>query len=632
MTSVHNGFSITEKVFDIVEIDNTPWVGIKKLELKPFDTFYFYEDEFGNLVRFTQKIGTVELDLDMDNFIHFVNNPSVDKNYGQSELREAYRSYFSKDIVIKFWNIFLQRYASGFVWAQVQEGFNLDPQSEQYKALQKVLENIQVSTGIIVPNGVELNVEQPTTTDAYECAIDKHDRGIAKALLVPNLLGITEQGKTGSYSQSQTQLEAFFWTLESDASRLREVLNEQLFRHLGDLNFGDGIYPKFKFKPISLQMALDIFKRWNDLVTGKAVTATDEDEAHIRDILGFPPAGEPINVGGQEEPSEDDGQSEEDPNSMDDVETDDETIIGNKGTQRVAALSKASSRVDFIAIDNKADVITLKQTSELEDAMNVLVISILEKIPDGVEIDPKLASKMAPTSKSIDGVKKVIFNTLQDGWKVGEQQSAIEIKRAERQAKKEFSKKIDMDRLGDKAKKFFDAKSFIIAGDLSQQATNIAKQEIMTGIQYSYSTKEIRDNIVKRLASAGLLSEETLDAFGDITEVGNIEHRLDTVIRTSSFMAINEGRYNYYTDPSLGGFVKAFEYSSILDTRTTEICNELGGASGGTPHTHSVNWPGWDRFRPPNHYNCRSILIPITEIDDWEESGEPTVSPQDGFG
>lgn len=627
-TSIKNGFSITEKVFDVININSTPWIGVKKLELKPFHTFYFYEDNYGNLLRFTQEVGGKQIDLDINNFIHFVNNPDINKYYGQSELREAYRSWFSKDIVIKFWNIFLQRYASGFIWAEVQEGFTIDPDSDEYRSLQNVLQNIQVSTGIIAPQGVKINVEIPVTTDAFEKAIDKHDRGIAKSLLIPNLLGITEQGGVGSYSQSKTQLEAFFWTLESDAARLCEVINEQLFKHLGNINFGDGIYPKFKFKPISLQVAMEIVNTWQKLVSGNAVTTTETDEEHIRDILGFPAADK--SNSGIVNPKKDTGQQSPIDQSNIDPKVDDETIIGGKGTARITALSRASNRVDFIAIDTKVDVITHTQTNVLEQAMDSLINNTLDKIPD--ELDPKIVAKIVPNSGDIKNIQKIISNTLKSGWKVGETQANIEIKKAERQAKKEFSKSINFARLGDNANKFFDAKSFIIAGDLSQQVINIMKQEIMNGIQYSKSIKEVRETILKRLSSSGLISDESLISAGIDLGLANPKHRLDTVIRTASFMAINEGRLNYHTDPALDNFVRAFEYSSVLDSRTTTICNELGGAATGKPHVHSTDWPGWDKFRPPNHYNCRAILIPITEIDDWAESEQPTVEPQEGFG
>jgi len=40
----------------------------------------------------------------------------------------------------------------------------------------------------------------------------------------------------------------------------------------------------------------------------------------------------------------------------------------------------------------------------------------------------------------------------------------------------------------------------------------------------------------------------------------------------------------------------------------------------------------WSTFRPPNHFNCRSILVPVTQRDTWTQSDQPTVQPQKGFG
>ena len=95
---------------------------------------------------------------------------------------------------------------------------------------------------------------------------------------------------------------------------------------------------------------------------------------------------------------------------------------------------------------------------------------------------------------------------------------------------------------------------------------------------------------------------------------------------------MNEARYAEYTDPELSDFVLALRYSAILDSRTTEICTALHD------RVYKADNPVWDDIRPPNHYNCRSVLVPITEIDldlnewDGQESSPPTVQPQEGFG
>lgn len=633
-SAMYNGFSMTEKVPQFIEYNGKAWVGIKYLKVKPFDTFLFFTDEYGNVERLVQQIGSKEIELDIERFIHYVNNPEIDEHYGQSELREAYRSWFSKDIIIKYQNIFLGRYASGFIHTETQDGYTLDPESTAYVNLQKVLSNIQTTTAIIPPAGIKINVEQPSTTDAYERAIAQNDRAIAKALLVPNLLGITEQGDTGSYAQSQTQLEAFFWTLDADAARLTEVLNEQLFSSLGELNFGDDMYPKFKFKPISESMKIKVAQQWKELVSVGAVQKTDTDETYLRDLLNFPSPGEPLPSSQPVAPAsspptnDDDQNGEGNPNNEDE---DGETVLGRKYIKTSAkAFSRAEGRVDFIGIDNSAAVIEYKRSETLGDLVATATASMIDSIPDNADV--KSVAKLAMPSSFIRSFQGVFKGTLTEGWRVGEQNSKVELRRAERLAKKEFSAQINFEALGKDAARYFDAQSFILAGDVSGKVTEIIKKVIMVGIRYSKTTEEIRKDIYAKLASAGLISESAAFAeLGALLDVANPDHLLKTLIRTGSFEAINESRYSYFKDPALGGFVRAFQYSSILDSRTTAICNEMGG-SDGTPHVHSTDWPGWDKYRPPNHYNCRALLIPITEVDEWTETeGEPTNQPLEGF-
>jgi SPP1 gp7 family putative phage head morphogenesis protein len=107
---------------------------------------------------------------------------------------------------------------------------------------------------------------------------------------------------------------------------------------------------------------------------------------------------------------------------------------------------------------------------------------------------------------------------------------------------------------------------------------------------------------------------------------------LDTVARTNLFAAMNEARYAEFTDPALGDFVVALRYSAVLDEHTTDICTALH------EHVYRTGNPLWDDYRPPNHFNCRSVLVPITQLDmedgawDGEESDTPSVEPQEGFG
>lgn len=698
MSAMYNGFSMSEKVYKQVEIEGKTWYGIKRIKVKPADTFYFHTDEYGNIEKVTQKFGSKEQTLDIKQFVHFVQNPDQDEHYGRSELRECYRAWFSKDMTIKFQNIHLERFAAGFVWAAPVAGKSLVANSPEYLSLQAALSNLQATSSLILPSGIELNIEHPATTDAFERAVAQHDKSIAKALLVPNLMGISEQGSVGAYAQSQTQLETFLWTLDADATRLESVINTQVVEELGELNYGDGMYPTFKFKPVSDTKKLEIIKLFLQLVTAGAVKVTDLDETWLRETLEMPKkekveddAPDLVLNGAQIETLVDIvskvGKGELSPESAKAIivaafpmteeqagamvdnamvekpepETIDidpvtglpvpakvdpatgkpvtkpvakpdpaageleETLVGKMGIS-VSAFSKAIKRVDFAVIANKADNNiddTVYALAKINSAVVNRLVALAEELKLGTaEGDPDDVRRITYTPAEVSKLKTAAGAGLQGSWDIGEGHARKELSKAKGAA---FA--VNDLALQDAATKYLKAKSYTLAGDISGATQKRIQNILMEGIKVSKTAAEVKRAIYLALEADGLLDDEAVaEALGAGT-VKNASARIDTAIRTTSFEAINEARYQTFSDPDLEGFVEALEYSAILDDRTTEICSQLDG------QTYGIDDEVWSTFRPPNHFNCRSLLIPVTQADTgWAQSEAPTVNPQKGFG
>lgn len=282
------GYSLTEIVHDNITVDGKQYVGINSLRSRDASTFFFYTDPYGLLQKCVQRVDNNEIKIDLRKFIHYVHSPEEDQYYGQSDLRQAYRSWYVKDQVIHLYGTYLERFAGGFAALELQEGNTMVPGSASHETLKDVLRNLRNMAGIILPPNVKLNVIQPGNTPEYREALTYFDLAIAKALLVPNLLGLSHTGSTGAYAQSQTQLEAFFWTINADTRRLEAVLNEQLFRPLASMNWGDDEYPHFSFKPASQDHVRWLVTTWKDLVGAQAVQTTSEDEAYLRKLLEMP--------------------------------------------------------------------------------------------------------------------------------------------------------------------------------------------------------------------------------------------------------------------------------------------------------------------------------------------------------
>ncbi len=280
------GFSLLEKVYaPVVWRGRTHW-GLRALKLRPPETFAFEVDAHGNRTALHQTQGPRTVALPPERFIHHVNKPHADAQYGESDLRECYRHWWAKEHVLKFWNVYLERMAAGFIHGRVKGQLTPTEREE----LQRAMRNINVRSSVVTPANVELDVVSAPTTDAFERAVAARDRAISRALLVPNLLGFTEPGQVGSYSQSRTQLETFLLVLSGIAESVADTLNEQLFRELARWNFGLNDPPLFTFEPLTPEQRRDLARAWETAVRSGTVTATGHDEARVRELLGFPAA------------------------------------------------------------------------------------------------------------------------------------------------------------------------------------------------------------------------------------------------------------------------------------------------------------------------------------------------------
>jgi len=683
------GLSLTEKIYSDVTIDGQTYVGLSELRGRDPSSFEFYTDDFGTLNRVVQVVPFRRVEVDMGRMIHYVHSPEFDPFYGRSDLREAYRAWYVKDRMVTLWVNYLERMAGGLI--QAVRGPQSNMTAADIVALQEILKNAHGAMGVIMPFDTKLEVSTPPTTDAYEKACTYMDLSIAKALLVPNLLGVSHTGQTGSYSQSDTQLQAFFWTLNADATRMESVLNEQLIRDLGDQNFGDGEYPQFCFNPASMDQVMKLLEGWTKLITGKAVIPTEEDEAHIRKLLDMPkrdeestPLVDPVTQQNQDmaqsaqdhhqqmaENQDARAQAEADraaadakrQQQMDQMQADMSAIkaavselqprresdAAGKDPGRVvphrhgpktateAQMSRAEMRVNFAVIDRQQDRMAADLTGQVANFTARAVKKLLgtdEDLNKLIDTDTTDIAGVEFASFQKTKLKDMYRKSLASAWTLGGSLARNEIERARGQR---LARMAD---LRDKAADFFETNAFRMAGNVSDGIRAIMQQELQNSVKMGRTAKDTRGVIWDRLVSRGLTNRESvLDTETDPEVVQTLKDLwgasekqtaayLDTLSRTNLFEAMNEARYAEFTDPELGGFVVALEYSAILDERTTEICQALNG------NTWAEDSDVWDQYRPPNHYNCRSVLIPVTEVDGWDgrESPLPRVQPQQGFG
>lgn len=632
------GFSLTEKAYQTVEIDKQTYIGLRGLFGRDPATFNFYTDIHGELIRCEQEAAAQRIPIELSKFVHYVHNPEFDRYFGRSDLREAHRFWYFKDQMVKFWGMYMEKLGGGLVVASVTEKANLVANSPQHVALQNAMSQMKASASIIMPEGIDHAVYFPTSSDAFEKACIYSDLAIAKALLVPNLAGVSNTGQTGAYSQAQSQLEAFAWTLAADAARLEACIDEQVFQDLGEQNWGDGEYPCFKFKPLSGEQLRWMVETFLKLIAGGAAIATEVDETRLRDILGMPPreaTDKPlINPATVQQQGHETGVMDKQHQLGEEAKdaqvkrgiNEDKTRAKDpvlskveedpKAKKKMAvitpqqariAIASARERVDFAVIEKRQ---TAAEKALAADLAGIVARSVNKELGTADEFAKLLDEDTADIGQwqlpatAVGKLKVTTQKALTEAYVQGKKDAQREIRKSSKVANIRFAD------IRDNAAQYFESSAFKVAGDVSDRARSIIQQELLTSVKIGRSLVQTRTAIWERLIAKGLSSPEAvrsvetdaavnfaLDELWKDTEEAAAAY-LDTVARTNMFGAMNEARYAEFTDPALGDFVVALRYSAVLDDRTTEICQTL----------HDSVWetgnPLWDEYRPPNHFNA----------------------------
>ena len=161
------------------------------------------------------------------------------------------------------------------------------------------------------------------------------------------------------------------------------------------------------------------------------------------------------------------------------------------------------------------------------------------------------------------------------------------------------------------AARFMDERMFWVSGvmrdDLTKRAQTILMMAIKTGEDLLDTVDKLAEAFTPYVGKKG------------VDEAVVTPSRLETIVRTNTSEAYNQGRLASIHDPEMAPFIIGIRYSAILDERTTEICQYLHGK------VFKPDEPEIDRIAPPNHFNCRSLILPVIigeEIDSFANKRE----------
>lgn len=158
------------------------------------------------------------------------------------------------------------------------------------------------------------------------------------------------------------------------------------------------------------------------------------------------------------------------------------------------------------------------------------------------------------------------------------------------------------------AVKWMREKPFWVTGVLNDRLTNEARGILVNALK----TGEPPAVTVEKLAAAF----EPYRGNPNVLKDGEppSPHRLETIVRTNTTDAYNQGRLMEFMRPDMLPFLTGIRYSATLDERTTPVCRFLDDKIF-TPQ--QIVDSG---LLPGNHYNCRSIIVALIVGEEIDEA------------
>jgi len=573
--AMRDGYSVAEINYKVLSTGEFKgMIGINNIKVRKAANYMFRCDEHGNI----KEKGLIEgqnTQLPIDKFILFTYNPNDDDAnslYGESDFRAAYRYYFSNDIVQRFWNVFLEKFGQPTVIGRYEPSTNKAKQDEYLD----ILKNIQTDTAIVMPKGLEAELLEATRRgDAgYKSAFNTNNAMIARALLVGTLL--MDTGEKGSWALSKTHFDIFIYILDYLGTETEDtIIREQIIRRLIDFNFAQPKYPYFKFKSLIKEDQEAKAKIAKMLVDAGLISAEEE---WVRGFLKIPAKEEGIIL---PEPKPKPGGFAEDYQAR----------LKRKPNQY-------EKKCNFTRIVKNLDEWETKAKEDLIEIITKQKEALKKDILKRKIVETNSASQIEKIQLSYVGeLKNKIQEYLRDLWQYGREE-----------VKSELGKMKFIDIVPGlppkKALQYLNNKSFWIAGVIRDSVLKEARAILYNGLKGGATTPEIMfqlDGFFKEYIGTTAIEIKT---GRELTP-----WHLENVVRTNFSDAYNEGRWAMMNDPDVGDFVPAVAYSSVMDEGTTEICERLDG------QVFEKGDPDLARVKPPNHYECRGTLVPVTKYE-----------------
>ena len=627
MSALDYGFSFTEKIWDTIEHEGKTKIALTALKTRAPHSIEFIQDRKGNITQVLQKsTDDGDIPLTRDKYILYTYQKEFDNPYGQSEFNKGvYRAWWSKEALLKFWNVFLERHGSPLVVGKIPR----DAGVQEKNRFKQMMRNMSAKSNFTLPTDFEIDFletrSDPNST-GFESAIDKYNTMISRSMLIPDLMGLSgSETSGGSFALGQEQFDIFFTIIGYIRQDLERLITKEIIQPLIFWNFGNKESAEFKFEAIDADKEGQNLKLWLEAVkTGKIPTTNEQVNWFLRQVESPEVSDEDFqkiedekeemkerfnankNVDNddkldsektnEETDKPDKTDDKDEPKEPDKTELQHYTTAEYQGKNELRSPLKIEKRANIKGLIKTFDDLELKYKELLSKDFELVINGLFNDI-----VQQKIIQK-----KRIPTINKLKLRNMSKVNKTLNKMS-VEIFGISKKLIKDNSKGKtfainDADALTpEQVEKLFEETSFWITGVENEEILKKAKSVLLAGIADGSSIREIRT-----------LLDESLEG------ISFSGARLEAIVRTNINRVFNESRKLQFKE--IEDEIQGYFYSAILDGRTSEICTRLDSGRNKRIYKKSQ----LDSINPPNHFNCRSVVLPVFKDEQLNEVIEDT--------
>ena len=281
------GVSLVEINYRLIETGpDAGKIGLQSLKSKDPAGFTLETDAYANVVAVRGLDGAA---YPPDKFLRYAWLPQYENPTGQSDLKAAYKPWFVKQQLLRWWAKYLEKFGLPTVTGTYDPNRGYGP--DQQRELLGIVAQVHNESAVVLPSDMHLGLLETARAQAagFAEAVDYLDRAIAKSILGQTLTTDSPNQGGGSYALGSVHQDVLGFYVDKIQRDLEEsVIGAQLIAPLVAYNFGpQAACPVFALgKPNAAQMETTA-KLIADLVAGKVIAP---DEPWIRGYLGLPAA------------------------------------------------------------------------------------------------------------------------------------------------------------------------------------------------------------------------------------------------------------------------------------------------------------------------------------------------------